>query len=78
MLACLLSYLHLLSFSRIHPFHFDYFVCLLSILASLLSSYYSFLGATTSSSGSCKCGIKKTSRIVGGSETEVKNCGEGQ
>ena len=23
-------------------------------------------------SGSCKCGIKKTSRIVGGSETEVK------
>ena len=23
-------------------------------------------------SGSCRCGIKKTSRIVGGSETEVK------
>merc|ERR1719445_2195438 len=28
-------------------------------------------GATTSSSGTCKCGIKKTSRIVGGSETEI-------
>jgi len=26
---------------------------------------------STSASGSCKCGIKKTSRIVGGSETEV-------
>merc|ERR1719239_523738 len=27
--------------------------------------------AASNSSGSCKCGIKKTSRIVGGSETEV-------
>merc|ERR1712123_333568 len=28
-------------------------------------------GATTSSSAGCKCGIKRTSRIVGGTETEV-------
>merc|ERR1719219_167215 len=28
-------------------------------------------GASTASSGGCKCGIKKTSRIVGGTETEI-------
>jgi len=28
-------------------------------------------GATNSSTGGCKCGIKRTSRIVGGTETEV-------
>jgi len=28
-------------------------------------------GASTASSGGCKCGIKKTSRIVGGAETEI-------
>merc|ERR1719234_208161 len=28
-------------------------------------------GGVTGDGGSCKCGIKKTTRIVGGSETEV-------
>ena len=36
-------------------------------------AYSHILGATNSSSGGCKCGIKKTSRIVGGTETEVRD-----
>ena len=56
------------------------FYIIISVLACLLIQLHYFLvfitllfGATNSSTGGWKCGIKKASMIVGGTETDVRN-----